>query len=85
MNEGFDAVHQLIQAECLDLKVCITNIYAESFTWVYCLKTMSSYSYLKIMYNGHKIITNIAPFSTLGENDEILKKLIESLKHLWQE
>jgi hypothetical protein len=85
MNEGFDAVHQLIQAECLELGICITNIYAESFTWVYCFKTICSYAYIKIMYNGRKCITNIAPFSTLGENDEKIKTLLEALKHLWQD
>lgn len=84
MNDGFEAIHQLIQAECQELNICNTNIYAGNFMWVYCFKTPSSYAYLQIMYNGRKLITSIAPFSTLGDNDEILKKLLESLKHLWQ-
>lgn len=84
MNDGFDAVHQLILAECQELKVCNTNIYSENYTMVYCLKTSTSHAYLKLSYNGHKIITAIAPFSTAGDNDTQLKTIIESLKHLWQ-
>ena len=84
MNDGFESVHQLIQAECQELNICNTNIYAGNFMWVYCFKTPSSYAYLQIIYNGKKLITSIAPFSTLGEGDETLKSLLESLKHLWQ-
>lgn len=84
INDGFEAVHQLIQAECQELNVCNTNIYAESYAMVYCLKTSTSHAYLKLSYNGHKIITTIAPFSTAGDDDTQLKTIIESLKHLWQ-
>lgn len=84
MNDGFDAVHQLIQAECQDMKICNTNIYAENYALVYCLKTTTSHAYLKISYNGRKIITAIAPFSTAGDNDTHLKTIINSLRHLWQ-
>ncbi len=84
INEGFEAVHQLIQAECQELKICNTNIYSEQYALIYCFKSSDSYAYLKIMFNGKKTITNITPFSTLGDNDETLKSLIESLKHLWQ-
>ena len=84
MSDGFDAVHQLIQAECQELNVCNTNIYSESYAMVYCLKTSTSHAYLKFSYNGRKIITTIAPFSTEGDNDTQLKSIIESLKHLWQ-
>ena len=83
-NDGFDAVHQLIQAECQELNVCNTNIYSENYAMVYCLKTSTSHAYLKLSYNGRKIITAIAPFSTAGDNDTQLKTIIESLKHLWQ-
>lgn len=83
-NDGFDAVHQLIQAECQELNVCNTNIYSENYALIYCLKTSTSHAYLKISYNGHKIITAIAPFSTAGDNDTQLKTIIESLKHIWQ-
>ena len=84
MNDGFESVHQLIQAECQDLNICNTNIYAGNYMWVYCFKTPCSYAYIQIVYNGKKLITSIAPFSTLGDSDEILKTLLESLKHLWQ-
>lgn len=84
MNNGFEAVHQLIQAECQELNVCNTNIYTESYALVYCFKTTTSHAYLKISYNGRKIITAIAPFSTAGDNDTQLKTIIDSLKHLWQ-
>lgn len=84
MNDGFKNIHELIQAECLEQNTCITNIYEESYTMVYCFKTTSSFAYIKIMYNGRKIITSIAPFSTLGKNDEKLNSILESLKHLWQ-
>ena len=84
MNNGFEAVHQLIQAECQELNICNTNIYTESYALVYCLKTTTSHAYLKISYNGRKIITAIAPFSTAGDNDTQLKTIIDSLKHLWQ-
>lgn len=83
-NDGFDAVHQLIQSECQELNVCNTNIYSENYAMVYCLKTSTSHAYLKLSYNGRKIITAIAPFSTAGDNDTQLKTIIESLKHLWQ-
>lgn len=84
MNDGFDAVHQLIQAECQELNVCNTNIYSENYAMLYCLKTSTSHAYLRLTYNGRKIITAIAPFSTAGDNDTQLKTIIESLKHLWQ-
>ena len=84
MNNGFEAVHQLIQAECQDLNICNTNIYTENYALVYCLKTLTSHAYLKLSFNGRKIITAIAPFSTAGDNDTQLKTIIESLKHLWQ-
>ena len=84
MNDGFEAVHQLIQAECQEQSICNTNIYSESFALVYCFKTSCSYAYIKLSYNGRKIITGIAPFSTLGDGDEKLKTILESLKHLWQ-
>ena len=85
MNDGFDAVHQLIQADCHELNICITNIYSESYALVYCLKTLTSHAYLKISFNSRKIITAISPFSTTGDNDTFLKTIIESLKHLWQQ
>ena len=84
MNNGFEAVHQLIQAECQELNICNTNIYTENYALVYCLKTLTSHAYLKLSFNGRKIITAIAPFSTAGDNDTQLKTIIESLKHLWQ-
>lgn len=84
MNDGFDAVHQLIQAECQELKVCNTNIFAGNFELTYCFKTSISHAYIKLIYNGRKFITSIAPFSTAGESDTKLKTIIESLKHLWQ-
>ena len=84
INDGFDAFHQLLESECKEQGVCITNIYPESYAIVYCLKTEFSHSYIKISYNGRKIITTVSPFSTAGTNDHQLNAIIDSLKHLWQ-
>lgn len=81
---GFEAVHEAIQAACKELDICNTNIYQENYTWVYCFKTLCSYAYIKIMYNGKHIITTVMPYSTLGANDEKLNALLELLQHLWQ-
>lgn len=83
-NQGFDAVHGLITATCNDLGICITNIYEESYTLVYGLKTPCSYGYIKLIYNAHRIITTITPYSSSGSEDELISALLESLKHLWQ-
>lgn len=83
-NYGFEAVHTLILAECQELGVAITNIYSEAYAYVYCFKTPQSYAYIKVIYNGKGIITTIMPSSTLGAEDEILNKLLETLHHLWQ-
>ena len=83
-SQGFDAVHGIITAACNDLGVCITNIYNESYALVYCLKTPSSYGYIKLAYNARRIITTAQPFSTLEAEDEKLNAILESLKHLWQ-
>lgn len=81
---GFDAIHKIIQASCLELGICNTNIYSEQYSMIYCFRTLCSYAYIKIMYNGKKTITQIMPYSTLGENDDKLKSLLETLQHLWQ-
>ena len=81
---GFDAIHKIIQASCLELGICNTNIYSEQYSMIYCFRTQCSYAYIKIMYNGKKTITQIMPYSTLGENDDKLKSLLETLQHLWQ-
>lgn len=81
---GFDAIHKIIQASCLELGICNTNIYSEQYSMIYCFRTQCSYAYIKIMYNGKKTITQIMPYSTLGENDYKLKSLLETLQHLWQ-
>ena len=83
-NYGFEAVHTLILAECQELGIAITNIFSESYAYVYCFKMPQSYAYIKVVYNGKGIITAIMPYSTLGTNDEILNKLLETLHHLWQ-
>ena len=81
---GFEAVHEVIQAACKELGICNTNIYQENYTWVYCFKTLCSYAYIKLMYNGKNIITTVTPYSTLGANDDKLNSLLELLQHLWQ-
>ena len=83
-NYGFEAVHTLILAESQELSIGITNIFSESYAYVYCFKTPQSYAYIKVVYNGRGIITTIQPFSTLGANDDVLNKLLETLHHLWQ-
>ena len=83
-NSGFDSVHGLIQAFCQDLGVCNTNIYAENYALVYCFKMPDSYAYLRMTYNKHNVITTIASFSIIGEEDRTLRLLLEELKHLWQ-
>lgn len=81
---AFETIHQLIQSECHEHSICNTNIFEESYALVYCFKTINSYAYLKLMYNGRNIITNITPFSSIGNEDEVLKLLLESIKHIWQ-
>ena len=83
-NYGFEAVHTLILAECQELGIAITNVFSEQYAYVYCFKTPLSYAFIKVFYNGKGIITSIMPSSTLGEEDEILNKLLETLHHLWQ-
>lgn len=81
---GFEAIHKIIQASCQELGICNTNIYSEQYSMIYCFRTQSSYAYIKVIYNGKNIITQIMPYSTLGENDDKLKSLLETLQHLWQ-
>lgn len=81
---GFEAVHEAIQAACQELGICNTNIYQENYSWVYCFKTLCSYAYIKLSYNGKNIITTVTPYSTLGANDDKLNSLLEILQHLWQ-
>ena len=80
----FETIHQLIQSECQEHSICNTNIYEENYALVYCFKTINSYAYLKLTYNGKNIVTYITPFSSIGNNDEVLKLLLESIKHIWQ-
>ena len=51
---------------------------------VYCLKTTSSYAYLKLTFNKRGIITTLMPFSTLGKEDTAVSSLLEIISHLWQ-
>lgn len=84
-NYGFEVIHSVIEAACKELGICNTNIFEEPFNLVYCFKTFESYAYIKVTYNGKRRITTIQPHSTLGENDNKLKELLETLKHLWQQ
>lgn len=83
-NYGFEAIHEVIQAACEELGICNTNVYAESYSIVYCFKTPNSFAYIKLIYNGRNVITTIMPASTMGEDDEKLNSLLDTLKHLWQ-
>lgn len=83
-NYGFETIHSVIQAACKELGICNTNIFEEQYNLVYCFKTIDSYAYIKLTYNGKKIITTIMPYSTLGVNDTKLNSLLETLRHLWQ-
>ena len=85
INNGFEDVHELIQAVCQELGLCNTNIFPENNAIVYCFKSFNSHICIKLIHNNRNRITTIAPSSTLGENDEKLKILIESLKSLWQQ
>ena len=83
-NDGFDAAHTLIMAGCKELEILNTNIFKEGYNIVYCLKTTSSYAYLKLTFNKRGIITTLMPFSTLGKEDTALSSLLEIISHLWQ-
>lgn len=83
-NQGFEAVHEIIQAKCQELGICITNIFEEGYAWVYCFRSTDAYSYIKIFYNGKKIITSVSPSSTLGDGDRQLESILEALRNLWQ-
>lgn len=83
-NHGFEAVHEIIQAKCQELGICNTNIFEESYACVYCFRSAYAYSYIKLFYNGKKIITSVLPSSTLGDDDIQLKSILETLQNLWQ-
>lgn len=82
--DDFDAIHQIIQASCQELGICNTNIYSEQYSIIYCFRTHCSYAYIKVMYNGKKVITQIMPHSTLGEQDDKLNVLLNTLHSVWQ-
>ena len=84
--QAYDSImpHSEEEFSMVDLSIGITNIFSESYAYVYCFKTPQSYAYIKVVYNGRGIITTIQPFSTLGANDDVLNKLLETLHHLWQ-
>ena len=84
MNEGFVAAHSIISASCKDLGILNTNIFKEGWNMVYCLKTATSYAYIKLTFNGRRIITTLMPFSTQGKEDTALISLLEIISHLWQ-
>lgn len=83
-NDGFEATHTLITAGCKELEILNTNIFKEGYNIVYCLKTTSSYAYLKLTFDKRGIITTLMPFSTLGKEDTALSSLLEIISHLWQ-
>ena len=83
-NEGFSAAHDLITAGCKELGILNTNIFKEGYNMVYCLKTPTSYAYLKLTFNKRGIITTLMPFSTMGKEDTALTSLLEIISHLWQ-
>ena len=83
-NNGFEAVHSIISAGCAELGILITNIYKESYSLTYCLKTPNAYAYIKLSFNGKGIITTLAPYSSIGTDDQELSKLLEIISHLWQ-
>ena len=84
LNDGFEAVHSIIKAGCAELKILITNIYRESYSLTYCLKTPWAYAYIKLAFNGKGIITTLTPYSSIGADDQELDKLLEIISHLWQ-
>lgn len=81
---GFEAIHNFMMSICAEHKACITNIFEEQYAINYYMRTPNSYAYIKVMYNGKKIITQIMPNSTLGEEDEVLNSILESLNSIWQ-
>ena len=83
-NDGFDAVHAIIKAGCLEHGILITNVYREAYSLTYCLKTPKAYAYIKLAFNGKGIITTLTPYSSIGEDDKELTKLLEIISHLWQ-
>lgn len=84
LNDGFVAVHSIITAGCKELKILITNIYKEQYSLIYCLKTPGAYAYIKLSFNGQRIITTLAPYSSIGDDDMELNNLLEIISHLWQ-
>ena len=83
-NDGFESADALIKAGCSELEILNTNIFKEGYNMVYCLKTKSSYAYIKLTFNRNNIITTLQPFSTLGADDEAVVKLLDILNSLWQ-
>ncbi len=83
-NDGFESADALIKAACSELEILNTNIFKEGYNMVYCLKTKSSYAYIKLTFNRNNIITTLQPFSTMGADDEAVVKLLDILNSLWQ-
>lgn len=84
-TSDFRSLHEHILSECKNHNNCITNIYEENNTIVYCLKSSCSFMYVKVFYNYSNSITAVMPFSSLGDKDEKMIVLIESLSKYFEE
>lgn len=57
----------------------ITNVVQQDWSDVYYLKTNAEAAALEFYYNAKHIYTTVMPFSSLGDQDEILKNLLSKL------
>lgn len=80
-NESLDRLYQLININCSELNIEITNIveYSENYYVTYYLKTTGKFSYIQFYYTKIGNLTQAIPKSDLGINDEKLKMLINQI------
>jgi len=79
---GFDfkqKMHDFFKSVCNEADVSITNIVQRQWSDRYYLKAKAQTAYIEFFYNDKHIYTFAQPKSTDGEEDEILKKIIQKI------
>lgn len=72
-------LYALLQAACDDSSLTITNVVEENFRDRYFVQTSASCAYIDCSYNSKGVYTIIQPYSTDGEGDLLLKKLMDKI------
>lgn len=82
-NEVLSYLFQTMTAVCEESNTSILNIDESgisNFYVIYFFKTQADCAYIQFYFNKKGQVTSAIPKSTLGEEDEILTKLVENLK-----